>query len=114
MVKSRIRDGKKSDPGSGIEKIRIRDPEQKSRIRNKTASAQVRNLVESLLRLDPEERLGSGDVTRHGAYLSIKRHPFFAGLDFETLHQTPPPFTLETCGDSPAGTVAGTEKTMSS
>ncbi len=77
----------------GWKKIRIRD----------TASAQVRNLVESLLRLDPEERLGSGDVTRHGAYLSIKRHPFFAGLDFETLHQTVPPFTLEAC-DSPAGT----------
>ncbi len=55
-------------------------------------------------------------MTRHGgAYLSIKRHPFFAGLDFETLHQTPPPFTLrETCGDGPAGTVAGKEKTMSS
>ncbi len=71
--------------------------------------------MESLLRLDPEARLGSGDMTRHGgAYLSIKRHPFFAGLDFETLHQSTPPFTpLEAC-DSPAGTVSGTEKTMSS
>jgi hypothetical protein len=37
-------------------------------------------------------------VTRHSAYLSIKRHPFFAGL-----HKSTPPFTLETC-DSPAGT----------
>jgi hypothetical protein len=70
----------------------------------------VRNLVESLLRLDPEERLGSGDVTRHGAYLSIKRHPFFAGLDFETLHQSTPPFTLEACDSPPAGTQGQVQK----
>jgi 3-phosphoinositide dependent protein kinase-1 len=57
---------------------------------------QVRDLVESLLRLEPSERLGATDMTLHGAYQSIKRHPFFSGLDFDRLYQTTPPFTLDT------------------
>ncbi|XP_017887909.1 3-phosphoinositide-dependent protein kinase 1 isoform X2 [Ceratina calcarata] len=51
----------------------------------------ARSLVSQLLVLDPSQRLGAQD--EHGAgYPSIRAHPFFAGVDFETLHeQTPPP-----------------------
>lgn len=51
----------------------------------------ARSLVSQLLVLEPTGRLGALD--EHGAgYPSIRAHPFFAGVDFETLHeQTPPP-----------------------
>ncbi|XP_067216150.1 3-phosphoinositide-dependent protein kinase 1 isoform X2 [Linepithema humile] len=51
----------------------------------------ARSLVSQLLVLEPAQRLGALD--EHGAgYPSIRAHPFFEGVDFETLHeQTPPP-----------------------
>ncbi|XP_015184862.1 PREDICTED: 3-phosphoinositide-dependent protein kinase 1 isoform X1 [Polistes dominula] len=51
----------------------------------------AKSLVSQLLVLDPNDRLGAQD--EHGAgYPSIRAHPFFKGVDFETLHeQTPPP-----------------------
>ncbi|XP_076649639.1 phosphoinositide-dependent kinase 1 isoform X3 [Halictus rubicundus] len=51
----------------------------------------ARSLVSQLLVLESGKRLGSQD--EHGAgYPSIRAHPFFEGVDFETLHeQTPPP-----------------------
>lgn len=51
----------------------------------------ARSLVSQLLVLEPSERLGAQD--EHGAgYPNIRAHPFFKGVDFETLHeQTPPP-----------------------
>ncbi|KAL6972500.1 3-phosphoinositide dependent protein kinase-1 [Sarracenia purpurea var. burkii] len=38
--------------------------------------------------LDSDERLGAKDTTR---YSSIRSHPFYEGLDFDTLQQTTPP-----------------------
>jgi len=39
--------------------------------------------------LDPNKRLGASDPV---GYPSLRSHPFFAGINFETLHeQTPPP-----------------------
>ncbi|KAL6442209.1 hypothetical protein ACFW04_002467 [Cataglyphis niger] len=51
----------------------------------------AKSLVSQLLVLEPTQRLGALD--EHGAgYPSIRAHPFFKGVDFETLHeQTPPP-----------------------
>ncbi|XP_076285789.1 phosphoinositide-dependent kinase 1 isoform X1 [Lasioglossum baleicum] len=51
----------------------------------------ARSLVSQLLVLESGKRLGAQD--EHGAgYPSIRAHPFFEGVDFETLHeQTPPP-----------------------
>lgn len=51
-------------------------------------SADAKDLVQKLLVLDPTERLGAKDAKR---YTSIRSHPFYDGLDFETLHTTNPP-----------------------
>ncbi|KAJ9578494.1 hypothetical protein L9F63_005223, partial [Diploptera punctata] len=49
----------------------------------------ARDIVEKLLVLDPSKRLGATDPV---GYPSIRAHPFFEGIDFDTLHeQTPPP-----------------------
>eukprot|EP00455_Lapot_gusevi_P047416 TRINITY_DN6405_c0_g1_i1.p1 TRINITY_DN6405_c0_g1~~TRINITY_DN6405_c0_g1_i1.p1 ORF type:complete len:499 (+),score=91.16 TRINITY_DN6405_c0_g1_i1:115-1611(+) len=40
------------------------------------------DLIRALLKADPQERLSPSQ---------IKEHPFFAGIDFENLHQQPPP-----------------------
>ncbi|EDV49995.1 3-phosphoinositide-dependent protein kinase 1 isoform X1 [Drosophila erecta] len=48
------------------------------------------DLVRKLLRVDPRDRLGAQD--EFGYYESIRAHPFFAGIDWQTLRQqTPPP-----------------------
>ena len=51
----------------------------------------AKSLVGQLLVLDPSKRLGAQD--EHGAgYPSIRAHPLFEGINFETLHeQNPPP-----------------------
>ncbi|XP_033211588.1 3-phosphoinositide-dependent protein kinase 1 isoform X2 [Belonocnema kinseyi] len=51
----------------------------------------AKSLVGQLLVLDPSQRLGAQD--EHGSgYPSIRAHPLFEGIDFETLHEqnTPP------------------------
>eukprot|EP01114_Cavostelium_apophysatum_P008622 TRINITY_DN2123_c0_g1_i1.p1 TRINITY_DN2123_c0_g1~~TRINITY_DN2123_c0_g1_i1.p1 ORF type:complete len:677 (+),score=141.54 TRINITY_DN2123_c0_g1_i1:144-2174(+) len=44
----------------------------------------AKDLINQLLTIDPEERIGQN-------YQSLKQHPFFAGLDFDTLPQQTPP-----------------------
>lgn len=51
-------------------------------------NADAKDLVQKLLVLDPNERLGTKDDQR---YTSIRSHPFYNGLDFDTLHVTNPP-----------------------
>lgn len=51
-------------------------------------SADAKDLVQKLLVLDPNERLGAKDAKR---YTSIRSHPFYRGLNFDTLHTTTPP-----------------------
>ena len=46
-------------------------------------------IIWRLLRKNPVERLGYGEEKL--GYPSIKAHPFFADIDFETLHQRKPP-----------------------
>ncbi|XP_021929412.1 3-phosphoinositide-dependent protein kinase 1 isoform X3 [Zootermopsis nevadensis] len=48
----------------------------------------ARSIVEKLLVLDPSKRLGSSDSV---GYPSLRSHPFFAGIDFKTLHEQTPP-----------------------
>lgn len=47
----------------------------------------ARDLVDNLLRLAPEERLGA----RAGGYAELKQHPFFNGIDFCKLNEIIPP-----------------------
>jgi len=47
----------------------------------------AKSLVEELLHINPDDRLGA----RPGGYAELKAHPFFNGIDWNTLHlQTPP------------------------
>eukprot|EP00742_Colponemidia_sp_Colp-10_P002986 GILJ01003186.1.p1 GENE.GILJ01003186.1~~GILJ01003186.1.p1 ORF type:complete len:502 (+),score=48.27 GILJ01003186.1:46-1506(+) len=48
------------------------------------------DLIDKLLQLDPNQRLGAGEDPDHG-FGALKRHPFFEGLDFDHLHQLTPP-----------------------
>lgn len=51
----------------------------------------VRSLVSRLLTVDPQQRIGANDEPGTG-YPSIRVHPLFAKVNFESLHeQTPPP-----------------------
>ncbi|KAK7593006.1 hypothetical protein V9T40_007758 [Parthenolecanium corni] len=59
----------------------------------------ARDLVEKLLVLDSEKRIGAKDSVR---YTSIRSHPFYEDLDFDTLQQqTPPPIYPYLPGTSP-------------
>lgn len=51
-------------------------------------NADAKDLVQKLLVLIPNERLGAKDTKR---YTSIRSHKFYEGLDFNTLHTTNPP-----------------------
>ncbi len=51
----------------------------------------AKDLVEKLLQLDPEQRLGYDDDIAEGIYTSIRSHPFFKGIDFANLRQQRPP-----------------------
>lgn len=51
-------------------------------------NADAKDLVQKLLVLIPNERLGAKDAKR---YTSIRSHKFYEGLDFNTLHTTIPP-----------------------
>ena len=47
----------------------------------------AKDLISKLLVIDPSKRLGSGEWDK--GYPSIKNHPFFSGIDWETLPTTP-------------------------
>ncbi|XP_065340326.1 3-phosphoinositide-dependent protein kinase 1 isoform X1 [Cloeon dipterum] len=51
-------------------------------------SSSAKDLVDKLLVLESSNRLGACDKE---GYPSIKSHPFYQGIDFETLHQQTPP-----------------------
>jgi len=48
----------------------------------------AKKLVQKLLVVDPSERLGAKDGE---TYASIRSHPFFEGIEFETLYKQTPP-----------------------
>jgi len=50
-------------------------------------STEGKELIDALLVMEPEKRLGAGE----GGYQQLKSHAWFKGIDFATLHtQTPP------------------------
>ncbi|PNF27809.1 3-phosphoinositide-dependent protein kinase 1 [Cryptotermes secundus] len=48
----------------------------------------ARSIVAQLLVLDPSKRLGATDAV---GYPSLRSHPFFTGINFDTLHEQTPP-----------------------
>lgn len=48
----------------------------------------ARDLIENLLYREPTLRLGS---VERGGFATLKRHPFFSGIDFATVHLRPVP-----------------------
>lgn len=51
-------------------------------------SVVAQDLVEKLLVLDPEQRLGCEEM---GGFEKLKSHPFYEGIDFEHIHEQKPP-----------------------
>lgn len=52
--------------------------------------AKAKDLVEKLLQTEPTHRLGATDLNNR--YSSIRQHPFFEGINWNTLRfETPPP-----------------------
>jgi len=47
----------------------------------------VKDLINKLLVLDPEQRLGTGET----GYKDLKEHPFFKEINFDSLSKPPPP-----------------------
>ncbi|KAM6584314.1 hypothetical protein CsatB_011316 [Cannabis sativa] len=55
-------------------------------------SEEAKDLIDRLLDLDPSRRPGAGP----GGYATLKRHPFFKGIDWKNIRQqTPPKIALE-------------------
>jgi len=57
-------------------------------------SYEAADLIKQLLVLDPEKRLGANDVSE------IKQHPFFKGINWETLRKQQAPIIPQTKGES--------------
>ena len=46
---------------------------------------EVVDIIDKLLQLDPRNRLGSGKEGSDLSFSVLKAHPFFTGINFETL-----------------------------
>ncbi|KAJ2605588.1 3-phosphoinositide dependent protein kinase-1 [Coemansia sp. RSA 1722] len=65
----------------------------------------ARDLVERILVLDPEQRLGA---TQRGGFKELKAHPFFDGFDWQSITtRTPPIMSSGGLQESAAGTGTG-------
>lgn len=56
---------------------------------------EVVDIVDRLLRLVPEDRLGAGPPGSENDYEALKNHPFFKGINFDKLDSTSPPIPAD-------------------
>ena len=47
--------------------------------------ADLKHLIEQLLQIEPMQRLGAGLPGSDNSYVQLKAHPFFAGVDWDTV-----------------------------
>jgi serine/threonine protein kinase len=59
-----------------------------------TFPKEAKDLINSLLVINPTKRLGSG-VMHDNNVSALKSHPFFEGIDFSSIYKTAPPFISE-------------------
>ncbi|TYZ66297.1 hypothetical protein PybrP1_010383 [[Pythium] brassicae (nom. inval.)] len=52
----------------------------------------ARDLIDKLLLQEPKERLGAGAEEDGNGYSALKAHPFFDGINWETLGTSQPPY----------------------
>ncbi len=52
---------------------------------------EAKDLIKKLLILDPLQRLGGGHDNSDNKIDKLKQHPFFNGIDWETLPNQQPP-----------------------
>jgi 3-phosphoinositide dependent protein kinase-1 len=52
----------------------------------------ARDLIDKLLLQEPKERIGAGSDEEGNGYSSLKAHPFFDGINWETLGSIQPPY----------------------
>jgi serine/threonine protein kinase len=55
----------------------------------------AKDLVNCLLLNDPSQRLGSGSSGEENNFKALKLHPFFTGIDFDSLRMMSPPYKKE-------------------
>ena len=53
------------------------------------------DIIDKLLQLDPRDRLGNGEPGSDYDWAALKAHPFFGGINFDTLESTSPPIPAE-------------------
>lgn len=56
---------------------------------------EAKDLITKLLRIEPLERLGAGEEGSGKSIKDLKSHPFFKGINFETVSTSPPPFNKD-------------------
>jgi serine/threonine protein kinase len=52
---------------------------------------EIVDLIDRLLQLNPEDRLGAGPPGSKNSYEALKSHPYFRSVNFNTLETTYPP-----------------------
>jgi serine/threonine protein kinase len=55
----------------------------------------AKDLVKCLMVNDPGQRLGSGSLGSENDFNALKLHPFFTGIDFDSLGQIQPPNKMD-------------------
>jgi len=61
----------------------------------KHLEGEAADLIDRLLTLDPQNRIGSGPLGSENDFEALKAHPFFKGVNFKKLNQTSPPLPVE-------------------
>ena len=58
---------------------------------NQNISEQAKDLIKKILIKEPNQRLGAGEKGTKFDIENLKAHPYFKGIDWENLHNIPPP-----------------------
>ena len=68
------------------------DIEKKNETENNKIPKEAKDLIQKILIKDPKQRIGYGSKD----YKEIKNHPYFKGVNFDTLSEEPIPFNNKT------------------